>query len=118
MMKLPQSLSTTRSTAASISVVDLCAAFDLSDASGFTLPADLARRYCGPVYVLVEADAAHLVPEVDETNNVRAAPITVDCGEGTNEGSKYFVTCRQARQISAKALWNGSSKCDSDSLNT
>ena len=46
------------------------------------LPDTVAQSLCGQVYLVVQLDSQDHVKEVDETNNVKAAPITIQCTGG------------------------------------
>lgn len=61
---------------------------DLSDPTNLQLPEDVSKEFCGPVYVIVELDSAHEINENDELNNMMAAPITIDCGEGETDAGE------------------------------
>ena len=55
---------------------------DLSVTGSLFIPENIHRKFCGPVFVIVEMDSTDLVAEVDEMNNARAKKLTVVCAEG------------------------------------
>ncbi len=55
---------------------------DLSDS--LTLPLGLNNRFCGNVFILVKLDSHNEIPEFSATNNIKAAPISINCINGKN----------------------------------